>query len=414
MVTVEANLYSPSPELRDRSEIYRPNHETYINKALDQLRIEYKGYTLYKAGLPGYARPFLRDMAKASRIFADPEMIANSLNFASALQAKEADPNSGAEPAKIFHEYDIDLQDGIELSEKPGKNTLFNSCDSNAEYLKSHEEYISLTGDFSLLRAHKQSIEDAAVRYVRSHINGNNLFEEDPRFCGADSFALKVTFWKDSVLPGRENGEPKYPVVYPFAHIQNAAALRSAGRILNRPDLLDQADKMVKALPGLFDSNLNSFFIAVDSQGPVRGITSDSLHALSYLEPGDLPSDILDRIIRSSEALETEIGYLTLDPASAEGVEDDYHTKTVWSHEQAEIHKGAKKHFEWAIGNSYKNLAEGLMHVMNVSRRPSDYYDQNPGSFPEAFLVNGSIRPSGCNPQLWSVAAADYFLRQVA
>ena len=414
MVTVESNLYSPPQELTDRPDIYRPNHEAYISEALNRLRIDFKGYTLYKAGLPGYGRPFFRDMAKASRLFADPEMMANGLTFAGALQAKEADPNSGAQPGKIFHEYDIALQDGIELSEKPGKNTLFNSCDSNAEFLINHEEYIGLTGDLSLLRSQRQSVEDAATKYIVPQVNDNDLFEEDPRFCGADSFALNVTYWKDSVLPGRENGEPKYPIVYTLVHIQNAAALRSGGRILNMPDLLNEGDRMIKVLPNLFDYKLNTFFQALDSEGLVKGITSDSLHLLAYLEPGDLPPDILDRIIRSSEVLETEIGYLTMDPDNAEGVGDDYHTKTVWPHEQAEIHKGAKKHLKWAINNGFKDLVDGLMHVTEVSARLTTFYQSNPGRYPELFSVNGVIKPDGCDPQLWGAAAADYFLRQAA
>lgn len=412
MVTVEQNLYSPPQELRARTDLYRPNHETYIDQALDRLRIDYKGYILYKAGLPGYARPFFRDMAKASRLFSNPEMIANSLVFASALQAKEADPNSGAQPGKIFHEFDIDLQDGIALPEKPGKNTLFNSCDSNAEFLISHEAYLNLTGDSSLLTFQRQSIEDAAIKYIIPQVNNGDLFQEDPQYSGADTFALKVTFWKDSVLPGRENGEPKYPVVYPFAHIQNAAALRSAGRLLGRADLLEKAERMVKALPVLFDSRLNSFFPAIDTDGPIRAVTSDSLHALAYLEPGDLLPDIIERIVRSSESLETETGYITLDTESAAEVGDDYHTRKIWPQEQAEIHKGAGRHLQWALKNGFSATVEALSHVRDVSRRPISFYRSNPGRYPELLSKNGD--PDGCDPQFWGVAAAYYLLKQVA
>ena len=415
MVTVEANLYSPPQELITRPDIYRPNHVAYVREAIDQLRIDYKGYKLYKAGIPGYGRPFFRDMAIASRLFRDPEMIANSLVFASALQAKEANSSNGAQPGKIFHEYDTVLQDGIELSQNPGKNTLFNSCDSTAEFLKSHEEYIGLTGDYSLLRSQRASVEDAADKYIVPQINESSLFTEDPRFCGADNFALKVTYWKDSVLPDRPNGEPIYPVVYPFAHIQNAAALRSAGILLARPDLTRKANEMTKAFPDLFDNKLNTFYSAIDKRGRISGVTSDSLHVLAYLEPGDLPPDIIVKIIRSAEALETEVGYRTKDPKNADIVNDDYHTKTVWPHENAEIHKGARRHFVAAVASGDKNLDEGLSHVMEVSRRPAPFYKSNPGRFPELFnIIDRDITPGGCDPQLWSVAAADYFLRQAA
>ena len=47
-----------------------------------------------------------------------------------------------------------------------------------------------------------------------------------PSLAEADRFALRVTYWKDSVI---NNGseEPQYPVVYTLPHFQNAAALKA-------------------------------------------------------------------------------------------------------------------------------------------------------------------------------------------
>lgn len=411
MVAVETKSYSPPGESFSLRESSGSVHETQIQQALNKLRINYKGYELYKAGLPDYPRPFFRDTAIAGRLLRDPEMIAHNLLFASALQAKEADPIRGANKGKIFHEYDIFLEDGIELAERPGKNTLFNSCDSDGEYLIGHEDYFELTGDINLVHHQLANIREAANSIVY-HINDKDFFEEDPRHCGADSFALNVTSWKDSALPQRENGVPIYPVVYPLVHAQTIAGLRSGGRILDDQSLIRRAQKMVGVLPDLYDFYLNSFFLGIDKLGPVRARTSDSLHMLAYLEPGDIPPDILEKIIQASEILETDIGYRTLDPNSADDVGDDYHTKTVWPQENAQTNRGAYKHLDWAVRNRYKNLEDGLRHVISVSRRPSKYYKENPGSYPETFLVNGDIKPSGCDTQLWSMAAASYFLRQ--
>lgn len=40
-----------------------------------------------------------------------------------------------------------------------------------------------------------------AASYVQRHVNKDMLYFEDPALAGADDFALKVTYWKDSELP---------------------------------------------------------------------------------------------------------------------------------------------------------------------------------------------------------------------
>jgi hypothetical protein len=65
---------------------------------------------------------------------------------------------------------------------------------------------------------------------------------------------------------------------------------------------------MLRALPSLFDVRKGVFFLAVDSKGPIRGVNSDNLRMLSYLEPGDLPKEVVESIVRASEVIETEWG----------------------------------------------------------------------------------------------------------
>jgi glycogen debranching enzyme len=309
-------------------------------------------------------------------------MLRDQLSFCAAKQGQKKNPYDGEEPGKIFHEYP-----GVELR---GLSTQFNTCDATALFLMGYEAYETMTGDKSLIIRQRKSIE-RGVEYILSHLD-KDLFIESPEFCDADSFALKVTYWKDSEIPERENGEPVYPVVYTLAHIQNMRGLRSAARVLGSKDLEKTAERMRKGLQKLYDHKTGVFYIAIDQEGPIRGVSSDSLHALFYLEPEDLSDEQLKKIVESSTELETPLGYMALSPRLTEKVKNPYHAKTVWPFEQAIIHNAARKF--------------GLERVAKVSSQITRWLDTDP----EIFILDGKeVRKSGCDPQLWTIAAKKYF-----
>jgi glycogen debranching enzyme len=408
MVSEEARTYGFESAQAFSPESTFGLQQRSINDTLVKLRENYPGTRLCDAGYPGYGRLFMRDVAKSARMLGDASMMKDLLIVASALQARGSNPDNGAEYGKIFHEKDIKMGTAGKIPDRPG-DAGYNACDSTAEYLITHEEYIERTGDRSLAVNLRGSIEDGSD-YILNHLDSSGIFVEDPRACGANQFNLRVTYWKDSIIPQRETGEPSYPVVYPFAHMQNLSGLRSAARLLNSQELRRKADKMAQAIPDLFDESTDSFLLASDSLGDIKGYSTDNLHALVYLEPGDLPAEILERIINTSSKLETRAGYVVLDPKVGEKMNDKYHADPVWTHEQAEIHKGARKHKRWAESQGYRGLEEGLAHVMEVASGVKSYFDQNPTSHPELLFVNGSVEPGGCDPQLWAVAAHQYFL----
>ncbi|MEA3230085.1 MAG: hypothetical protein U9P44_04165 [archaeon] len=345
---------------------------------MQELEIEYDGFNLYNAG-SGYSQNFSRDSILSAILAEDSDMLRNQLSFCAVKQGLDKNPYSGEEPGKIFHEFpEVNIN---------GLSTGFAACDTTALYLIGHEVYQKSEGDKSLAEEHKESIE-RAVGYIISHLD-NNLFTESPEFCGAGKFALKVTYWKDSGILDRENEEPMYPIVYTLAHVQNMCGLRCAARILGSGSLKKTAAKMSKALQKLYDKESELFYIAIDKQGPVRGINSDFLNALFYLEPGDLPEEQLEGIVKSSAVLETSIGYRTLDSALSSLVVDEYHgSKTVWPVEQAIIYSAARRF--------------GLDHVQEVTSRIVPLLDTDP----EFFVLEGDgITKGGCDPQLWTWAA---------
>jgi glycogen debranching enzyme len=384
---------------------------THYEDALSKLRIPYEEFVLYHAGLPGFPRHFFRDVVISALLFNDMKMLKDKLKFAARLQGKKVDPITGEQPGIIFHEYDLGLLNGVELAGREGKTTFYNGCDTTALFLIGHEVYFKKTGDKSLFESQRENI-DLAVQYILAHLNEQTLFVEDPKFAGATAFALKVTYWKDSELKNRLNGEPVYPVIYPLAHIQNMAGLRSAGRLLGSKDLLGAASNMRKAIKLLINWKKDSLYVAVDKLGPIKGVSSDSLHALFYLEPKDIGGVTLRKMLEAASILETSFGYRTLSPTESHDVADSYHSTTIWTHEQAIIHKGARKHLKWAEENNFPRLAQLLKHICEVSSRVDMYLRAQPQSNPELFVVHGEkIEPGGCDPQLWAIAARSYFSR---
>lgn len=359
---------------------------------MERLRAGYEGYTVYNAGLSYFPRNFSRDSLISGIMASDEGLLRNQLCFCAVRQAVIKNPYSGAEPGKIHHESAVEIR---------GLSTEFNACDTTALFLIGHEVYRSLSNDNSLADAQRANIE-LAIQYILSHLE-EDLFIETPELCGAKMFALKVTYWKDSIILGREEGEPDYPVVYPLAHVINMKGIRSAAKLLNRKDLWKIADGMAYALQKLYDHKLGAFYMAIDKRGPISGVSSDSLHALFFLSPKDLSIEQLKQIVDASIVLETPLGYRTLDPKLASSTKDDtekmnnslaYHRSTVWPFEQGIIHAGARRF--------------GLRRPMEVSARIMSWILD---SDPEIFILNedGTIHKGGCDPQLWTIAAKKYF-----
>lgn len=372
---------------------------------LEELSFCHNGLKLYRAGLSsginstGYISNFTRDVILSGIIGQDPSMLRDQLLYNCQLQADKKDPFTGAEPGKDHHEYP-----GVIIR---GLSTQYNACDTTAWVLMGHLYYENLTGDKDLANLCRPNIK-RGVEYILSHLTSDYLFREDPKFADADRFALKVTYWKDSFLPQRENGEPDYPVVYTLAHAQNLSGLSCAAKLLDSSELYQVADRMKEGLQKLYNPELKTFNIALDRSGPISAISSDSLNLLFFTEPEDITNQQILDIIDSSQILMTPAGFRTLDERVAKGMDDRYHADTIWPSEQATIHAGAKKH-RLALKDYSPEITDGLLKIEEVSSRIK-LFTQNSNS--EVFVINeGQVQEAGCNPQLWTVEAKEYFAR---
>lgn len=338
---------------------------------LENLKEVREGVELFNAGLPHFPRNFSRDSIISAILMDDFNMLKNQLLFSSRFQGKGKDPTTGEEEGKIFHEFP-----GYDLN---GLKTTYNACDTTALFLIGHKVYFDLTKDSEFIAKQKDFL-NLAVDYLIRHIK-NGLFLEDPSFSDAKRYALKVTYWKDSALMSRKNGDPSYPISYLLVNAQVICGLRSAFELLGNNKYLELAEDMVNKLSNYFFDNEKGFCIAEDSMGKIFASSSDFLHMLFYLEKGDLEQRHLNKILENSKSLETHLGYRTLSSDEESLISDDYHSKTVWPFEQAIIWGGANKF--------------GLDSVKEVSKR---VFDLIKNSSTEIVLHKDGIWiESGCN-----------------
>ncbi|MBI3109569.1 hypothetical protein HYZ06_00840 [Candidatus Daviesbacteria bacterium] len=364
-----------------------------------------EGLILYKAGLNNnsggedYSQNFSRDVLEAGMMAGDTRMIRDQLIYGNLHQAKRPDPQKGAERFKYHHQLP-----GVRL--KTGLSTEYNASDVNALYLIGHAYYQRITGDASLTERFRDNLRGAVEVYIFSHLNPTtNQFEENPKFCDAEDFALDRTDWKDSMTPGRDDGKVIYPVVLPNLQAIYMRALREADLILGSREFTSEAVKMRRGLQALYDKKLGTFYIAVDRLSFIQGISSDGLNMFAYLDLEDLAPGQWEAIIKTSRVLETVAGYQNIDPVIARTMSDDYHAR-VWPKENANIHKGARRLQQRAKEEGLHFLVDAFGHVMEVSSRTYAFLD----TYPETLKVKGdNVVKVGCDPQLWTVTAKQYY-----
>ncbi|KJE90062.1 hypothetical protein CAOG_01437 [Capsaspora owczarzaki ATCC 30864] len=413
--------------------------------ALNQL-VSVQWPRLFVAGLPTFPRVFARDGLMSAFLLDDAELLRDMLLFAAMHQGQQANSVTGEEPGKIFHELP-----GVSIN---SHHTDFAACDTTPLFLIAVARFAHLTlipptglskqlqdervallqtlvrhvneqhnveasmAPAALLRLerirrqlHASPDEPKpmlmtpealavfvqlwpavlrAVTYIHRHVIADGLFVDDPRFAQSSRFALKVTYWKDSVVMGRPNGQPSYPVVYTLAHAQALCAVRSTVAIVNfvrelkavakeqaaqatqqgeplesatlgslSAALLEIDDtalrwmegtlqglstRMRQALPLLWDGDHGRFHVGKDSRGLLSGDGTDGIHATYYLQPDDLkPSQWESMMHSATKSLATPFGFRSMSAADDLKVplKERYHTGSVWLFEQAFIHAAA-------------------------------------------------------------------------
>lgn len=346
-----------------------------IDEALKTLAFD---VNLYYAASPGYKRNFSRDSFIYGLLAGDIQSLLAQVDYSAMHQGRVPNPATGEELGKIHHEYPG--------GQWRGRPTDYNACDTNALYLIAIAR-LAGRGYDKILRKYRESI-NSAIGYILNHLH-DGLFYEDPGQSGAKNFAVRVTYWKDSVLNAAHK-EPKYPIVYSLVHFQSATALQEIGRVLGAKDLVHQAMSMKKA--GMKKLWSHDHFVTAIDEGNyvIDAPSSDSLHSLLYFEPDEIGSEYAAAISDYSKQLETPAGFMPSIVMSDNL--DVYHTRYLWIFEQALLHAASQKH--------------SLTYPASVAARVVGFMGSD---FPELLDSENDFVYAGNRIQLWTIGACRYF-----
>jgi hypothetical protein len=353
-----------------------------------------RGMVSYSAGFPHYPRNFSRDTIKAGIIASSAELLASQLEISARYQGEKHNPKTGEKPGRIHHEFP-----GVPMHNMESYST-YNACDTTSLFLIAAEglRHIDKPTSIDFMRRRKENLK-RAVDHVLDCVDEDDLFWEKPPDHGK-GYALKVTYWKDSILPNA-NGqiEPVYPVIFSQAQFIAARGLLSASRILDDSFLADRSDRMYRA--GIQEFMRPSGYIVYrDGKGELLQISSDELHALAYIPRTYKDLLPLDAIRRRAKELSTPFGFMCTPRDIAEQLSDKYHGNAVWIFEQAMIHYGATK-FE------LKEEAQTAASVAKYIGEGQEFLGVDLDEQGDMIPV-----PKGNDRQLWSKAASEYFIQR--
>jgi len=390
-----------SPELLHHLERLQQESKAGFDSLRIRIPIAKNILTLYHAGKKGDKVRFGlfgRDLLTTSLMVQETQMMQETIHFVCATLGRKLDPVTGEEPGRGIHE--------VSPVMIRGRLTHYNAAEVSLLLLIVAAKYWSMTANGSFTQEERQGLI-AALAYLRAHMH-DGLFLEDPQRCGAECYALRATYWKDSTLPGHT--DPEYPVSYTLVQAEAIAALRAATKLAEPLGISDQAEELrimankatERLFTDLWDDEANYPLLARDRKGKINGISSDALHMLAYLQKEAVPAGKLAGIVERARQLTTPYGYRTYAPGQIDYAPTAYHLGAIWPFEQVFIARGA--------------IVHELPKILGIALRTIDaleelgfaelYYWEEGRGLAEAAAADAE----GCDLQLWSLSVPGAFL----
>ncbi|MFO8034809.1 MAG: hypothetical protein R6U88_06645 [Candidatus Bipolaricaulota bacterium] len=352
-------------------------------------------FRLYKAGMKegrNWFGVFPRDLLSTGLMIRDQQLLRETLRFCAHTMGKQEDGYTGEEPGRVLHE--------LAHVERDGLSSRYNACETAQLFVLGARTYFELSEDKDFLRSIAEKLE-AAGDYMLRHLR-EDIFWEDPVLCGGVRYMAHATYWKDSHLPCRR--DLRYPVAYTLVQAQTVAALRALARLAVPLKLRHSSRILEKAAEGIVHSIWLRFWdeereypvIAIDDGEPVPGVSSDGLHMLAYLEPGDVPSELVGHLQRGTGLMATPYGLRSYAPGQPDYSPYAYHLGAIWPHEQVFLAHGARAH---GLEEPFAVSRQVLAAISQLGFVELYYWTEVEG------LHGPDVKPGeGCDLQLWAAA----------
>jgi glycogen debranching enzyme len=353
------------------------------------------------AGMPWFMAVFGRDtlITCLQTLLFGPELAQSALRTLAELQAQTDEPDIDAEPGKIVHE----VRNG--RGARAWFPAYYGSVDATPLYLILLSEVWRWTDDASLVR----DLKGPALRALQwidryGDLDGDGFVE----YLKRSPKGLDNQSWKDSGVSQKfADGTLARPPIAPvevqgYVYDAKLRVAELAREVWRDRQLATRLEREATELVGRFDEAFwideRGGYYALALDGEKRRVDSLCSNMGHLLWNGIVPPERVDAVVDQlmGEALWSGWGVRTMSSVDAGFNPLEYHTGTVWPHDNSLIAWGLARYDRWP--EAYRIIRRTL--------NAAAYFDHQ---LPEVFAGFSRTEtpfpipyPTSCRPQAWA------------